>query len=125
MHRILEEVRQGMGVVDRDGEPIGTVDFLHFGDDDASTARIETPAASPAMEAGQVDSVIDVLADMLRHEDMPESHRQRLTRRGFMRLEGKDLSGADRYVMPSRIASVSGDTVVLKVSLSELRHRDG
>lgn len=123
MRPVLEQIREGMQVEDSTGQVVGTVDFLHFGDDDSTTAAVASPAASPAMESGRGLSVIDVFTDMLGKEDMPESLRQRLTRRGFMRLKSEQLAGADRYIMPSRIASVTGERVVLAVAKEALHHR--
>lgn len=132
MSGILEQIHEGMAVEDSDGQAIGTVDFLHFGDDDASTQVVEAsaasspaPASNPEMEAGRPFSVIDVFNDMLRGEDMPESLRQRLARQGFLRIAANGLFGADRYVTPDQIARVTGDRVVLGVKKDELvRRRD-
>lgn len=122
MANILQEIREGMSVRDPSGAEIGSVEFVHFSDEDPSTPGPESVTVSPALH-DQRTSWVDFIADAFRNDDLPESLRDRLLRRGFIRVDADGLFAADRYVMPDQIASVSGDQVVLKVGKDELLKR--
>jgi hypothetical protein len=55
-----------------------------------------------------------------REPDVPGPLRARLPRSGYIKVDGGFLIETDRYVPADRIASVSDDTVHLKVSKDQL-----
>ncbi len=121
MEGILNQIREGMDVLDPGGSRIGTVEYVHFGDEDPSTPEAESPTVSPAVR--QDRTIMDVIADAFRADDVPEVLRDRLLRNGFVRLDASGLFAADRYVLPDQIAAVSGDQVTLTVGRDELIRR--
>ena len=91
--RPIDQVREGMTVVDATDEPLGTVAYIERGSGQAK-------GASPS--------------DRDDHEpEVPEPERTELLRAGFIKVEGSALTETDRYVKSERIAAVSGDTVKL------------
>ena len=54
---------------------------------------------------------------------MPETLRERLLREGYIRLDADGLFAADRYILPSQIASAAGDEVTLNVEKDQLIKR--
>jgi hypothetical protein len=90
-----------MAVYDRTGAKIGTVEHVYLG-----------PAAGHAGERALID---DLAAAMAPTGAVSEASRQRLLRRGFMRIDSARLFAAARYALPEQIASVVGDGVILHV----------
>ncbi len=92
---LIDQVREGMTVVDVADERLGTVAYVRRGD-----PRAVAPASGDDEPA------------------VPEPERSELLRCGFIKIEGPDLSDTDRYVKGDRIAAVSGDTVRLTLLVS-------
>ncbi len=122
MTSILESVREGMTVRDRDGHDLGTVDFVHFSDEDPDRPGPETVTAGPD-EARSRNSLFDIIAEAFRTHDVPDEMRQRLLRNGFLRIDPHGVLAAERYVMPDQIDRVSGNDVVLNTGKDELARR--
>lgn len=94
----LVQVREGMAVVDADGEPLGTVRQVYLGGEDLS----ETAVAE--------DSVLN---------DVPDRLRARLAASGFIEI-GAGLLRANRYATGAQVAAVGADGVRLAVGKDEL-----
>ena len=94
---LIDQVREGMTVVDVAEERLGTVAYVRRG----------APRAAATPASGNDDEPA-----------LPEPERSELVRCGFIKIEGPDLSDADRYVKGDRIAAVSGDTVRLTLLVS-------
>lgn len=137
----IANVREGMQVVDAAGEDIGTVDQVQAGDPDTATlgeGDPETvggtdPDISGAAErdtsasgfggsggGGLLSGLSDVIGGDDDTPDVPPEMSARLMRLGFIRIDGKGLTGNDRYVTADWIDSVSGDTVRLNVRAEEM-----
>jgi hypothetical protein len=107
MESILNQIREDMEVLAPDGSRIGTVEYVHFGDEDPSTPQAESPTVSPAVRQNR--TIMDTMAEAFRADEVPEELQDRLLRNGFVRVDASGLFAADRYVLPDQIASVSGD----------------
>ena len=110
---LIEQVREGMTVVDRAGAQVGQVSLVQMGDPDAVTT------------AGNDDEVPGLIRDVVRsvvgaEPDVPEPLRSRLLRYGFLKVAGPGLMDTDRYVRADRIASIAGDTIRLSVTRDQL-----
>jgi len=114
---VLTRIHEGMDVFDRTGDKVGKVDYVYFGDEDATTPQADV--ATPSERATRDDTVVDVVAEAFRSEDMPEELRQRLQLHGFVKVSTGMLR-SDRYVLPEQIASVTGEAVHLNVAHDEL-----
>jgi hypothetical protein len=91
----IEQVWEGMRVVDADGKEIGKVKFVKLGDPDAITTQ------------GQ---------DLGGHEpDVGPPFAARLLRLGFIRVGRKGLFSGDVYADATEIERVEGSTVHLAV----------
>ena len=121
MTNVLEEIREGMKVTDSTGERIGTVEWVHFSDEDPTTPEAEV--ATPGRTGGSDPSVIDVITNAFRVDDVPEELRERLLRRGFVRIDASGIFAADRYVLPEQIDTVGDDEIVLNVDRESLIKR--
>jgi uncharacterized protein (TIGR02271 family) len=119
----LEQVREGMSVIDADGRPLGTVTRLQLGDPQAVTTAgnepstsaepgvLLAPAAATQGGAGVVGSLWGSDIDGLG--DVPDVLRRDLRRAGFIQVDGVGLEGAKRFIPGDRIAEVSDDIVRL------------
>jgi hypothetical protein len=109
----IETVFEGMTVVDLAGERLGTVAYVQMGDPEAVTTQgAEQPAA---------DLVTNVARSIFGGEpDVPEPLRSQLQRTGYIKIDGSDLTDADRYVRADLIGGVSGDTVMLTAERADL-----
>jgi hypothetical protein len=137
---ILLKVQEGMRVVDRNDQDLGTVDQVYLGSvSEESQARGEGPADTTSADtsgftdsaagvfgmAGQEPVVIDFAfgGGISPTETSETEVRDLLLRHGFIRLNARGLFASDRYIMPDMISSVSDDVVVLTLSKDELKKR--
>ena len=117
---LLNFIREGMTVYDREDKKIGSVERLYFG----SSSTADQDEYNMPVEPGRADlprnPLMDAIADVFDPNDVPEEMRERLLQRGFIRIDGAGLFAADRYVMPEQISSVSDEAVYLRVAKDEL-----
>ena len=113
----MSRINEGMDVFDRTGDKVGEVDYVYFGEIDPTTPEVE--ATTPSDRDPREASVVDIVADAFRADDLPEELRERLQMHGFIRLNTGMLR-SDRYVLPEQIASVTSNAVHLNVKLDEL-----
>ncbi len=124
--RDLTKVREGMKVYDRTGKDIGKVDRVYMGSVSEKQDEYGEGASTPSSPGrGPLPDTLmkDVVKAFDPNEQLPDVLQKRLLREGFVRVEGGGLFGADRYVTPDQIASVSGDRVDLRVAKDELIKR--
>jgi hypothetical protein len=137
---ILLKVHEGMRVVDREDQELGTVDQVYLGSvSEESQARGEGPADTTSADitgstgsaagvfgmAGQGPVLLDfAFGGGISPSEISETEvRDLLLRHGFIRLNAGGLFAPDRYIMPDMISSVSDDVVVLTLSKDELKNR--
>jgi hypothetical protein len=121
---LLQRVRAGMIVYDRNDERVGTVADLYFGSSSEQANREGTGAATAHDPNTRGDTLLDDFARAFApSEDIPEVLRNRLLHSGFIRVDAPGLLGSDKYILPEQIASVSTDRVKLNVSRDELIKR--
>lgn len=113
---LLEHVREGMTVVDANGDDIGKVDEVRMGDPQAATVE--------GQAMGQADTIVDDAAAAFGARkdgpDVPDPFRSELMRDGYVRVDGKGWIDTDRYLRAADIADVEGDTVRLRVAKEAL-----
>jgi hypothetical protein len=119
MH-VLEQISEGMKVIDSRNKEIGTVDYVKLVDEDETGEPL-------AADVGEADkprhTILSDIAEAFRTDDVPEVIQQRLLHDGFVRMDAKGIGASDRYVLPDQISAVSGDKVMLNVSKDELVKR--
>ena len=111
MNQLPKDVREGMEVLDRDGEKIGTVETLRFGDE---------AAASGEARDGYEDGLIQNIAEAIWPDDMPEGQRAKLLGSGYLVLDADGIFASDRYIQPEQIDRVGSDGIHLNVSRGDL-----
>ena len=118
---ILNEVKEGMRVYDRDDNDIGTVRQVFLGAVSNTThERGKGPATAPDPEMRD-ESLFDNLAEAFSADDpLPEALRGRLLREGFICIDAAGLFASDRFATSDQIESVSDDAVRLNLTKDEL-----
>jgi hypothetical protein len=118
---ILLQIYEGMAVHDQSGRKIGTVEYVYLGEVAESSERggyYEQPDAADTSSEG---SLIEEFAKaVLLTEQVSDVWRERLLSYGFIRINSSRFFTADRYALPSQIAGVTNDRVLLYVDRDEL-----
>lgn len=104
-NQVINQVQEGMRVVDATGEELGNVEYIKMGDPGAATVSSATQT-----DPGLIQALLGT-----GEPDVPEPLRSRLLRFGFVKIDGKGWIDTDRYVTADLIGRVSGDTVSLTV----------
>jgi|SRR6266536_5127133 len=112
----IELVHEGMTVVDSAGKKVGTVEGLKMGDPGAATEQ-----GNELQDQGLLGDIAEALGGDEREPDVPGPIRTRLLRSGYIKVDSPGfLIETDRYVAADQIASVTGDTVRLRVGKDAL-----
>lgn len=119
MQSFPQTIHVGMKVLDKDRHEIGEINDLRFPE------NATDPDIQPAeLDAGDRDprpkGILGEIAEAFREDDMPEALRERLLNEGYIRIDSAAPFTADRFALPSQIASASGDEVVLNIGKDEL-----
>lgn len=123
----ISQVREGMRVVDANGEEIGKVGDVKMGDPSAVTtagqgmgagaddAAIVAPVGSGSTGGG--GGLANVGAGFFGGGglDLPEQMRNELLRVGYVKVDGKGWFDHDHYARADQIGDVANDTVRLSV----------
>lgn len=111
----MQDVRQGMRVVDAAGEDVGTVEELKMGDSDAQTPQGQTTGDA---DSGLMHDVAQVFTG--GEPDVPPEMAERMLRLGYIKIDAKGVFSGDLYAVADRIDHVARDTVHLNVERSHL-----
>lgn len=120
MHALPQELHKGMKVYDSTDARIGTVEDFKFTDEDPATPGAETVDVNPIERQPDNDLVHAIARAFSPDDNLSDELKDRLIRKGFVRIDGEGLFAADRYITPDQIASVRDDRLVLTVAKSEL-----
>jgi hypothetical protein len=121
---ILEQIREGMQVVDSQEKEVGKVKSVFFGamadqPDYEGVGAATNQGSSPELYPS--DTLTSAIAEAFTGSDqVPEEVRSRLIHSGFIRIDRAGLFSRDAFVMPDQIASVSEDLVYLSVTKDHL-----
>jgi hypothetical protein len=118
MKNMLGQVREAMTVYDREDNKVGTVRFVHFGDEDLDKPGVET-ATAPRDQWKEKGLIEDLAEAIVPPDRFPPELRSRLQRYGYIRIDTGLLS-ADRYATADQVADVKGDRVKLSVTKTNL-----
>jgi len=113
MTNLFEQIQEDMTVFDKHGTEVGTVNYVHFGDEGATT---------PSNTA--VDNVasrmLKTFAEALKPStELPEEVRERLYLSGFFRMD-RGIIRNDAFVIPSQVERVEDDKVFLNEQKTNL-----
>lgn len=106
-------IKPGMPVFDSNGVVVGRVEDVHQGYDPPGVPRPEADADEDLFEA--LKETFDPV------EELDEDMRKRLYQAGFIRVDGPNLLGSDRYIDTDTISEVSDEGVHLNVERDTLR----
>jgi hypothetical protein len=115
----IEMVREGMTVVDSEGNKVGKVEAVKMGDPQAATEQ-----GNELQDTGLLGDIAEVFAPGEREPDVPGPMRARLLRSGYIKVDGGFFFGTDRYVTPEQLHHVEGDTVHLRAMKDQLVKED-
>lgn len=110
--RPITAVREGMRVVDADGDEVGTVDQVQLGDPEATTTQGEDRSSD-----GLLEGIASAFTDT-----GPDVHPQlaaRLTRTGYLKVD-PGLGRKDRFAAADQVERVADDVVYLTVQKDQL-----
>jgi hypothetical protein len=118
---LLARIREGMHVVDSNGDDIGKVGFVKMADPNEPDEVAGTDEGPGTLFDFGRDDDGDGLLDILDIDDEPETAENRRRRRGFVRMDTGGFFKRDTLIDPGYIAGVEGDTVRLTVAKDALR----
>lgn len=105
-NKLLAQIKQGMTVLDADGDTVGTVDFVKMADlndPDGTRGRREDGVGFPDVILDTNDDDDDLLDALgVTEDDVTE----RMRRSGYVKIDTAGLFADDTYVVPRQIASV-------------------
>lgn len=103
----IDQVREGMSVVDMTGERIGTVSAVSIGDPQAVTDE------GQHFDESSFD-MLNELRSILGGDAIPDEQAHHLLRAGFVRVHR--LLHHDLFVTPVELDRVDGDTLHLSIA---------
>ena len=123
MKNLRENVHKGMKVYDNAQNEIGTVEDIHFGEENPKDRVPEAADVSPAVQNDDQNSLVNDVAKVFAPDTLPEPLKDRLLLEGYIRMDPHGLFKSDRYILGSQIQAVNGNQVKLNVSKKELAER--
>jgi len=104
--RLPQRVSEGMMVYDREGEVVGTVQVVYLG-------GASEEAIKKALKSHDVSDVTTSESDVSDFDanEVPLELRRRLMEKGYVLIQGPDLTGAKRYLTPEQIEGVFSEEV--------------
>jgi hypothetical protein len=120
LSRILLQVYEGMAVYDQTGNKIGTVEYVYLGELTEQDEEFGQEQLASTLESSDGSLIEDFARAIVLTEQVSDTLRERLLCHGFMRINSTGFFSADRYVMPTQIASVADDRIMLCVSREKL-----
>jgi hypothetical protein len=125
---ILNQVREGMQVLDSQGNRVGRVADIRFGDArEGPIQRGRGPASAEGEVLGDQASVLpDFAVGMTGSPD--EGHESDLISKqmqlsGYLVVDAAGLFSGERFVLPEQIAAVKGEEVHLNIDREKLPKR--
>ena len=118
---VLAMIKEGMTVVDVDGDDVGKVSHVQMADlNDA-----DNTGAANRRDTG----LFDLTPDNARDDDVGilegflgggDRITERMERSGYVRIDASGIFTGDKYVEPHQVASVEGDTVRLTIDKDDI-----
>lgn len=111
---VMDDISEDMSVVDSQGNKVGSVDFVRFGEGH------DVASVSSADNTDDFNTVVDIAIDAFSQQsDMPEELRAKLKRHGFARVSGL-LPNDTYYFIPEQVTRIEDDTVYLNTTKDNL-----
>jgi hypothetical protein len=118
---ILTQIYEGMPVHDRAGRMVGTVEYVYLGEVAEAPEYCGHHERTSSFLRSTEGSLIEEFANaILLTEQLSDIWRERLLSFGFIKINRAGLFTAYRYAMPSQIAGVVDNRVLLCADRDEL-----
>ena len=98
---LMKQIREGMTVLDANGDEVGEVEFVKMADPQSADLE-EGPMSEPG------SNLLDAL-----DPSGDDRVSDRMLQRGYVKIDVKGLLAGDKYVLSDDIANVDGETVHL------------
>ena len=102
----MKEVREGMRVVDADGNELGTIEEFKMGNPEAVTAEGQAPDQNEGLFSGLIKAFTG-------GPDVPQERAERLLRIGYVKIDNKGAFAGDSYIAADQVDRVTDDTLWL------------
>ncbi|QPC84130.1 hypothetical protein G4Y79_07085 [Phototrophicus methaneseepsis] len=114
-----EQITEGMTVIDVNGNRVGNVEFIKFGDEDLQDPGVEVnePSTAPDETPNFFD---DIARAIVGGPDIPQEVRQNLLRLGYMKIGNTGLFKGNRYATLDAVDHVHDDHVHLSIDSDAL-----
>ncbi len=111
----LSRVREGMQVIDDEGNRLGRVQLVSMGDPEAATTQGQE-------EWDRKGTIFEQLVRAVFGPEprIPDEFAVHLIRIGFIKIDSSGLLGKDAYAGSDQVGVVEGDMVHLNVSNEDL-----
>jgi hypothetical protein len=121
----LHQVEEGMRVFDSQGDEIGRVERIRFGevgleDADRGQGPVILTTARMSGDEPMIEDFAMGGAGYIEDANEVELIRARMLQSGYIKIDTKGLFSSDRYALTEQIDHVSQDGVHLKVNKDEL-----
>ena len=118
---ILSQIYEGMAVHDQTGHKIGTVEYVYLGEVAESPEDYGYNERNASALSSPETSLLEEFAmAILLTEQVSDMWRERLLSYGFIKISSSGLFTSDYYALPSQIAGIADDRVLLYVDREEL-----
>jgi len=117
----MTRIMDGMTVYNKDGDKIGTVDYVKFSDEDPNQPGIATVSAMDTADEQTID-IVKSFADVLTNEGdhLPQELRDRLNHSGYIRLNSSGFFESDYYIPLNMVTAVIGGNVHIGATKEQL-----
>lgn len=105
----IQQVREGMLVVEPDGKKVGIVEDFKMGDPDAVTADGQTDPETDGIRMGPI-------GEFANETKLPRHFAERLLRIGYVKIDRSGLLAGHTYIGSDELDRVEGDTLWLKAA---------
>jgi hypothetical protein len=116
---LFSRIKNGMPVYDVDGNQVGIVKYVQFGEEDFTEPSLATLTGSqlPDKSSGFANGVADTLVS---RNAIPETLEKQMSRYGYIQIDTMGLLASDQYALGDTIASVNNRGVILNAGSNEL-----
>lgn len=112
------DINEGMKVYDANGEELGEVVDVRYGDEDETQPGPETSTGSEAQTKNS-NFVTELAQAFVGEDDVPEEVEAYLRRHGYIKID-KGIFQGPRYTTMNNIARVEGEDIHLEVTHDSL-----
>lgn len=112
------KIKEGMTIFDKNGDKIGTVEYVQYSDEDYNQPGVETATTTTTDDTSHlVKSLARALVD---ENDIPEVVLERLNHAGYIRMDSSSFLDSDYYVPMDMVTNVVGEDIHIRTEKDSL-----